>query len=114
MLEERDSRVRDMNRGMVAIYKQSLGKGPIGAKTEINDSFVATILRGSLTQAEQTLVDGGQGELVREMRRTFQDAMRGRIEGLASDVLGRESHSFLSDHDVANDVAIEVVVFDPA
>ena len=102
-----------MSRGIVAIYKQALGKGPIDARTEITDSMVVTLITGSLTVAEQTLVDEGKHLAVREMRRTYQETLREEIEALAGQVFEREGRSFLSDHDVFADLAVEVVVFDP-
>ena len=107
------ARERDMSRGIVAIYKQSLGKGPIDARTEITASMVVTLITGSLTVAEQTLVDAGKHLVVREMRRTYQETLREEIEALARKVFEREGRSFLSDHDVFADLAVEVVVFDP-
>ena len=96
---------------MITIYKQSLGKGPVSATTEVTDSMVVSLISGSLTVAEQTLVEGGKAELVREMRRSYQDAMRRDIETLAAEVFGKEAWSFLSDHDVEKDLAAEIVVF---
>src|SRR4051812_30496792 len=109
--EERDSRLRDMNRGMVSIYKQKLGRGPVQATTEITDHMVVSLISGSMLVAEHTLVEEGKSDLVRQMRRTYQETMRADIEALAKEVFGKESRSFLSDHDVEADLAAEIVVF---
>ena len=101
-----------MSRGLIAIYKQALGKGPVDARTEITDSMAVTLITGSLTVAEQTLVDEGKRQAVREMRRTYQETLHEEIEALARKVFERGGRSFLSDHDVFADLAIEVVVFD--
>jgi uncharacterized protein YbcI len=100
-----------ISRGIVAIYKSHLGRGPTESKTEITETGTVTVLRDSLTLAEQKLIESGDGESVRELRRKFQAVMREDITALVEDVTGREGGSFLSDHDVDTDVAIEMVVF---
>jgi uncharacterized protein YbcI len=95
---------------MVAIYKDFLGRGPTTAQTTIADGFVATICRDSLTTAERRLVDNGDRDTVREMRRKFQAAMSEDMIKLVERTLGRKATGFLSDHDVDNDVAIETIL----
>jgi uncharacterized protein YbcI len=100
-----------ISRGIVAIYKSHLGRGPTEAKTEITETGVVTTLRDSLTLAEQKLIEAGDGDSVRELRRKFQAVMREEIIALIEEVTGRDGGSFLSDHDVETDVAVEMVVF---
>jgi uncharacterized protein YbcI len=102
---------QDISRGVVAIYKSHLGRGPSLAHTDITDAAAVTTLRDSLTLAETKLVARGDGDSVRELRRKFQEAMREDIENLVSEVTGRKAGTFLSDHDVEKDVAVEVVIF---
>jgi uncharacterized protein YbcI len=70
-----------------------------------------TTCRNSMTKAETRLVERGEGEMVRAMRRKFQDVMRDDYIEMVEDITKRESESFLSDHDPETDVAIEVVTF---
>ena len=102
---------REISRGIVAIYKDYVGRGPTTARTSINDDHVTTLCAGGLTKAERKLVASGDDETVREIRRKFQGAMRGEIVALVERVMSRESRAFLSDHDVITDVAVETVVF---
>ena len=53
-------------------------------------------------------------DTVRNVRRKFQAAMADDIRELVRRSIGRESHGFLSHHDVVDDVAVEVVLLDPA
>ena len=48
------------------------------------------------------------------MRRRFQDAVRSEVVALVERTLGRRARTFLSDHDVVNDVGIEVILLDEA
>lgn len=102
---------KQISRGVVAIYKDYLGRGPTTARTTITNDAAITTLTDSLTKAEISLVGCGDAETVREMRRKFQFAMRNEITTLVEDVTGRKAASFLSDHDTGQDVAVEMVVF---
>ena len=103
---------REVSRGVVAIYKDYMGRGPEHAATTIAGDTVLTVCRGGLTRAESRLVEAGDAETVRQIRRKFQDAMRDEIRKLVEDVTGRKAHAFLSDHDVERDLAIEVVLLE--
>ena len=103
---------KEVSRGVVAIYKEYLGRGPTSARTEITGNAAMTTLEDSLTRAELTLIEAGSAPQVREIRRKFQEAMRRDITELVEGVTGRKTKSFLSDHDVVSDVAVEMVVFE--
>ena len=103
---------RTISRGIVAIYKDFLGRGPTSATTTITDSFVTTVCRDSLTRAEQRLIERGDQELVRDMRRRFQSAMSDEMIKLVEETTGRRATGFLSDHDVDQDVAIETILLE--
>ena len=78
--------------------------------TEITENAAITRVSGSLTKAEQSLVADGRANVVREMRRNFQDAMASEMTALVEAATGREAESFLSDHDTETDLAVEVVL----
>ena len=102
-----------ISHGITAIYKEYLGKGADRAQTLISNRMAVTTLNDSMTKAELTLVDEGEAETVREMRRKFQFAMRTDITTLVEGITGREGGCFLSDHDTVHDIAVEMVVFKP-
>lgn len=60
---------------MVGLKKHFYGKGPEKARAYVEDQYVFVVLEGGLTRNEQTLVDRGQGDAVRQFRLTFQDTM---------------------------------------
>ena len=104
---------KEIAHGVVAVYKDHLGRGATDARTTITEDHAVTVLTDSLTKAERSLVLSGDAETVREIRRRFQDAMRSEITELVERVTGREAASFMSDHDVLTDAAVEMVVFKP-
>ena len=48
------------------------------------------------------------------MRRRFQNAVRFEVVALVERVLGRRARTFLSDHDVVNDIGLEVILLEEA
>src|SRR5687767_12303268 len=105
---------REISRGVISIYKDHTDRGPSAARTTISDHHTVTMLESSLTKAERTLVERGDGDLVRELRRKFQTVMADEICGLVARATGRATVTLLSDHDVDRDLAVEVVVFEAA
>ena len=57
---------------LVALMKEYYGKGPTAAKSFINDEYVLTVLEGGLTRNEETLLEAGEENLVRDYRLRFQ------------------------------------------
>lgn len=110
-MAESQSREKRISRGTVAIYKDLTGRGPTHVKTELTDSAAMTICTQSLTKAERRLVDKGEAQTVRDLRRKFQDAMREDYIAMVEGITDRTAATFLSDHDATNDVSIEVVTF---
>jgi uncharacterized protein YbcI len=103
-----------ISHGVVAIYKEYLGRGPTTARTTISDNLVVTVLEDSLTKAERSLVGKGEADTVRSIRRRFQAAMSEDVTKLVEEVTGRTSRTMLSDHNVEEDIAVEMVVLEPA
>ena len=111
--ENEGGKAREISRGIVAIYKDYLGRGPTRAQTTIAGDAVICLLEASLTKAESTLVEGKRSPAVRGIRREFQEAMREEIKGLVTAVMGRQARALLSDHCPQPDYAIEVVLLQP-
>ena len=67
--------LRKISSAIVGLYREHFGKGPTGAKTYVLDDLVICVLRDGLTTVEKTLFERGKGDVVREMRAAFQDAV---------------------------------------
>jgi uncharacterized protein YbcI len=87
---------------LVALKKEFYGKGPVGAKTYIQDEYVFAVLEGGLTRNEETLLAAGQADLVRTYRLRFQEIMRDRLVAIVEEATGRRVLDYHSQ-----------VVFDP-
>jgi uncharacterized protein YbcI len=101
---------RQISRGMVNLYKKYTGRGPSHARTHVHDDLIVTLLTDTMTPAERTLRDEDRDEMVREQRRVFQDAFRKEAIALVEQISGSRVASFLSDHAVDPDHAVEVFV----
>jgi uncharacterized protein YbcI len=104
---------REISRGIVALYKEYMGRGPTSARTFINRDVVTCVVGDALTKAERQLAESDRGHVVREIRRQFQEAMSEDVKRLAAEVTGREVICMLSDHDPIRDIAVEVWVLEP-
>ena len=87
---------------LVALKKEFYGKGPIGAKTYIQDEYVFAVLEGGLTRNEETLLAAGETDMVRTYRLRFQEIMRDRLTRTVEEITGRRVLDYHSQ-----------IVFDP-
>src|SRR6476619_558048 len=99
-----------ISNAIVRIHAKHYGKGPTKAKTYITDDLVVTVLEDVFTTVERTLVDQGEGDLVQDLRTTFQYTMREHFTGAIRELTGREPRAFLSQVDWKTDTAVEVFV----
>jgi uncharacterized protein YbcI len=97
-----------ISNAMVQIYSKHYGKGPTRAKTYLLDDVVVTVLQEIFTTVERTLIDAGKAETVRDVRTTFQYALRDEFTTAVQQVTGREVRAFLSQIDWHAEIAIEV------
>ena len=101
--QEADTSVRlAISNALVRIKKELYGKGPVKAKTYINDNYVFAVFEGGLTRNEETLITAGQERLVRDYRLRFQEAISETITAVVEEATGRKVIGYHSQ-----------IVFDP-
>jgi uncharacterized protein YbcI len=96
-----------ISNAMVGIHSKHYGKGPTKAKTYLIDDTFVCVMQDVFTTVERTLIENGKGELVREVRTTFQYALRDEFIDAVQDVVGRRVRGFLSQIDCDADMAVE-------
>jgi uncharacterized protein YbcI len=96
-----------ISNAIVGIYSRHYGKGPTKAKTYLIDDMIVCVLQDVFTTVERTLIDAGKGELVRDVRTTFQYSLRNQFMDAVGAVVGRPVRSFMSQIDCDNDMAVE-------
>jgi uncharacterized protein YbcI len=104
--------LRRISSAIVGLYREHFGKGPTGAKTYVLDDLVICVLRDGLTTVEKTLFERGKGDVVREMRAAFQDAVAERFTSTIERLTDRKVIAFMSQAHVAPDLTIEVFCLD--
>ena len=93
-------------RGIVAIHKQHIGRGPTHARAYVNDDLVTVLLSETLTSVELTLRDRGEGATVTDMRHSYQDALRDDAIRLVEAETGREVTACVEGHSIDSDHAV--------
>jgi len=95
------------------IHAEYYGKGATRARTYGYDNLIVCVLRDVLTTVEHTLVEQDRAQAVRDVRTTFQQAMRDRFIAAVEELTGRRVESFMSQIDPEHDLAVEVFVLEP-
>ena len=87
---------------IVRLKAQYYGKGPTEAKAFMNDEVLVVVLKGGLTTVERTLLQAGDGAMVRQVRLRFQEVMEGNFVDAVQRITGQNVASYMSQ-----------IVFDP-
>jgi uncharacterized protein YbcI len=104
----------EITNGIVRLFSEYYGRGPTRAKTYmLEDRYVITVLRDTMTTVERTLAEKGQEDLVRRVRLTFQEAMAASFKGVVEDVLGRRVEAYHSQILIDPDVGFEFFLLEP-
>ena len=101
-----------ISNALVAVKKQLYGKGPVKAKTYINDNYVFAVFEGGLTRNEETLLAAGEHRLVRDYRLRFQEAVASTIRAAVEEVTGQKVVAYHSQIVFDPDRAFEIFVLD--
>jgi uncharacterized protein YbcI len=98
----------EVTNAIVRLFSEYYGRGPTRAKSYLlDDRYLVTILRDTMTTVERTLADSGELELVRHVRLTFQEAMADSFKGVVESILGRKVAAYHSQILVNPDVGLE-------
>jgi uncharacterized protein YbcI len=79
-----------ISNAMVRRKAELYGKGPTRAKTYFNDDYVFCVMEGGLTTNEETLVEAGEEQLVRQYRLRFQEVTGAQLCGDVERITGRK------------------------
>jgi uncharacterized protein YbcI len=101
-----------ISNAIVGIHSKHYGKGPTKAKTYLIDDMVVCVMQDVFTTVERTLIEAGKGDLVREVRTTFQHSLRDEFRDVVRNILGREPRGFMSQVDCEADMAVEFFLLD--
>jgi uncharacterized protein YbcI len=97
---------------MVRAQKKFFGKGPTSAKSYMLDDMLLIVMRGGFTTAEETMLEFGQQDLVRQFRQIFQNEMTDRLHKMVEELTGRRVLTYQSQILFEPNVAVEIFLFD--
>jgi uncharacterized protein YbcI len=103
---------KDISNAMVGMKKQLYGKGPVKAKTFLNDNIVFCVLEGGLTKNEETLLAAGEERLVRQYRLRFQEVVAETGHEVIERLTGCKVLTYHSQIVFDPDRAFEIFVLD--
>ena len=99
--------------GIVRLFRDYYGRGPTKAKSYIlDDRIVVCVLEETMTRVEQTLVENGNGDKVRDVRLTFQEAMAEEFKGEVTKAMGRKVIAYHSQLTLEPDIGFEFFVLE--
>ena len=112
--EERGSFRAAISTAMVRRKAEMYGKGPVRAKTYLNENYVFVVMEGGLTANEETLVAHGQEKLVREYRLNFQEITGDVLISDIEQITGRKVIGYHSQITFEPTRVFEIFVLDEA
>jgi uncharacterized protein YbcI len=107
----RGEELAEITNGIVGLFTEYYGRGPTRAKTFVlDDTYVVTVLRDTMTTVERTLVENGHRDQIRDVRLTFQEAMADSFKGVVERALGRSVAAYHSQLLADADIGFELFV----
>ena len=104
----------EITNGIVRLFSEYYGRGPTRAKSYLlEERYVVTVLRDTMTTVERTLAEHGHIDMVRKVRLTFQEAMADEFKGVVEKAIGRRVESYHSQILVEPDVGFEFFLLEP-
>jgi uncharacterized protein YbcI len=102
---------RVLCREVVAIWKETVGRGPTYASAYAGPASTSIVLRNVLTQSERILTEQGEYDHVREARRMLFDAARASLISAVERSSGRPVETALYDVDPVHDTCALTFIF---
>jgi len=111
--EAQISRLAEISREMVRLYKSQFGRGPTKARSDFaGPDLIVCTLEDSLTPAEKRMAEMGDHQRLRDLRLYFQHATEEQFREIIERILGRKVRAFISGMDTDKDVAAELFYLD--
>ncbi len=103
----------EITNGIVGLFSEFYGRGPTRAKSYLlDDHYLVTVLRDTMTTVEHTLVEAGHADQVRSVRLRFQEAMAESFTAVVEGALGRPVTAYHSQLLVDADIGFELFVLE--
>ena len=97
---------------MVRAKKEYFGKGPTRAKSYFLDDMLIVVMQGGMTTAEQTMLEFGEADKVRDFRQAFENQMTEPLTSVVEELTGRKVLTYQSQIMFDPDRVVEMFVFE--
>jgi uncharacterized protein YbcI len=112
-LKHEGEQLAAVTNGIVQLFREFYGRGPDKAKSYVlDDRIVVCVLENTMTTVEQTLFKHDHGDMVRQVRLTFQGAMAAEFKGVVEEAMGRRVASYHSQLTMDPDMGFEFFVLE--
>ena len=101
-----------VSRELVHALKRSYGKGPTKAKSYLCDDILLVAMEGGLLPAENTMIERGRNDLVREFRQQYENELAGTFTAVVEEITGRKVLNYQSQIMFDPDMIFELFVLD--
>ncbi len=102
----------EVSNAVVGILAECYGRGPTKAKTYAIDRYLVCVEEDFLTTVEETLIERGREDLVRQVRMSFQEEISERFKGAVAGITGREVVAYHSQVTFHPPTGFEIFVLD--
>ena len=93
---------------IVRLLHDYTGRGPKEARAYVADNLVTIVMRDTLTVAETSLVEGGEGDFVLSLRRKLQMTMGPDMIAAIEELTDQPVVAFMSDSTLEPDISAEL------
>jgi uncharacterized protein YbcI len=97
---------------IVSMMCEHYGRGPIKAKSYVNDCLLVCVLSDGFTPIERTMAEAGEHDRIVELRLGFQRLMKSRYTEMVEELTGRRVLAFLSQVHLDPDLTVEMFALD--
>jgi len=84
------------------------GRGPVRARTTIDENLIVCVLGATLTKAEAGARENGKDKVVLRGRRAIQDTLADDAISMVEELTDRDVVAFMSNNHIDPDLAVEI------
>lgn len=95
---------------VVSLKAEFYGRGPEEAKAFLNDNLLVIVLRGGFLDVEETLIERGRADVVRDLRTTWEAEVTTDITAAIERATGYQVADYHSQVLVATRTVVELFI----
>ena len=104
-----------ISREILKVHENAYGTGAEKVDAHLLEDMVVVMIDGlEFTTGERTLIEGGEGEAILELRAAFQRSIRPTFCAIIERATGRRVRSFMSNTDLEDGLSVEFFRLHPA